>query len=181
MNTIENTAITIEALEALAASLEANEDTNRAKLLRLIKAEARILAVREPGEFGRHACEYADEDGHWDSSYPPKQVYRDKTGPSLFELMEFVYEENATTSGFYYEWEAKTTSAGIYVDREGALYGAEITGTGRVGRFAAYPGNCGVLLAIRWSRLDLDDVSTEALRTVERVLRAKAFPSSSGA
>lgn len=181
MNTIiQSNEITVEAIEALAARLEADEATTRAKLLRLIKAEARILALREPGEFRRHALEYADEDGHYDSSFPPKQVYRDKTGPSLFEVDRFDYEENATTSGFYYAWEAATTDAGIYVDRKGTIYGAEITGTGRLGQFAAHPGNCGVLLAIEWSPRDLDDVTTEALRTVEAVMRAKAFPTSAG-
>lgn len=174
------TDITIEALEAFADRLETDEEETRSKLLRLIKAEARILAAREPDAFKARPLSYADEPGHWDNSYPPKQVYSDHNGPRLLSVEKGSYEEIKTSGGYYYSWRAVTDNRGVYVARNGTLYGRETEGTGQLGRFAAHPGDRDVNLTFSWSPLDLDDVSTEALRTVERVLRSKAFPLTNG-
>lgn len=69
-----------------------------------------------------------------------------------------------------------TVDVGLYVDRSGRIYGANETGTGRVGQFAAYPGDCDVDCSISWAPRDLDELSTEELSEVEQKLRALAFP-----
>lgn len=168
--------ITIEALETLATELSANEEQQRARLIRLIRAEARIVAAREPERFPRRATEYADEDGHWDNSYPPKQVYRAKTGPKLIRLVGCEYEDNATESGFYHAWERVTSDPGIYVSRDGRVYGCEMSGTGRVGQYAAHPGDCDVEVTLDYSLRDEDEIPIAQLATAESALRAFAFP-----
>lgn len=181
-NTIIQSALSAEDIEGLADRIEETEKETREKLLRLIRAEARILAVREPAAFPKKPLARADEDGHWDSSFPPDIEWKDHNGPRLFCVDGFEWEENDTGGGsFYHNWEAVTSSPGLYVARDGRLFGAEVSGTGRVGQFAAHPGDCDVDMVIDWSPLDLDDVTTEALRTVERVVRERAFPSLKGA
>lgn len=78
--------ITIEALEQLANSMEGDEAESRARLIRLIEAYARILAVREPKRFKKMPLEYRDEDGHWDNSFPPAQEYCNHAGPRLIAI-----------------------------------------------------------------------------------------------
>ena len=168
--------ITLEQVEVLAATLEAEQAGRRERLLRLIRAEARILAVREPQMFGRRALEYGDEDGHWDNSYPPKMEYKDKTGPRLIKVSAAEWDSVATEGGFYHAWRATTENNGLYVGRDGALWGCTYSGTGSFGQFAAYPGNCGVTLTMEWDRLDIDDVSDDDLTMVEETLRDLAFP-----
>lgn len=177
--TITKTTITIEDVEALASALEADEAAERAKLERLIRAEARILAVREPGLFEAQALEYADEDGHWDNSYPPGQSYRVYTGPRLIEVREPETVDVATSPGYYHTWRRVTEDPGLYVDREGRIWGCDESGTGRIGSFAAHPGNCDVEVTLEWERRH--DVSVEELREVERHLRQLAFPLTQGA
>lgn len=174
------TQITLEDVEALAARLAADEATERARLERLIRAEARILAVREPGLFAPQATAYADRDGHWDHSYPPGQSYRAHTGPRLIEVREPETVDVATSPGYYHDWRRVTEYPGLYVDAEGRIWGCEESGTGRVGSFAAYPGDCDVRVEITWERRSDRDVSTEELREVERHLRAMAFPLTQG-
>lgn len=166
--------ITIESLEALAAELEQDAETRAAKLLRLIRAFARIIQAREPREFARQPCEWGDVAGHYDNSFPPKKEYRDYTGPRLLEIYEEDTEEVATSSGFYYNYRVVTTNNGLYVAADGSLWGAERTGTGRLGQFAAHPGDCDVEVAIEYDRRD--DVSIEALEAAEKKLRDLAFP-----
>lgn len=171
--------ITIDDVERLATELEATESEQRAKLERLIRAYARILATREPERFPRAHTEYADEDGHWDSSFPPKQVYRSRTGPRLLRVIRADTSDVATSGGFYYEWRRVTESPGLYVSRDGQLYGAEHTGTGQFGQFAAHPGNCNVSVEIEYS--PRHDVSLDELREAEEHLRKLAFPLSQAA
>jgi hypothetical protein len=168
--------ITIESLETLATELEKDQAAQRARLIRMIRAEARILAAREPDKFPRRATEYADEDGHYDNSYPPKQVYRARTGPRLVILDSCDYEDNATEGGFYHAWERVTLDPGIYVSRDGRIYGCEMTGTGRVGQFAAHPGDCDVDVTLEYSLRDEDEIPLEQLASAEETLRSLAFP-----
>lgn len=174
----KTTKITLEDVEALASALEADEATERAKLERLIRAEARIIAVREPEQFAARPMEYADEDGHWDNSYPPGQVYRAHTGPRLLAVRDCETTDVATTPGYYHEWRRVTEYPGLYVDRDGRIWGCDESGTGRVGSFAAHPGNCDVNVAVAWERRS--DVTVEELREVERHLRQLAFPLTQG-
>lgn len=174
-----NTAITIEDVEALALSLEGEEREKRVRLERLIRAYARIIHAREPERFARHATEYGDEAGHFDNSFPPKQVYRAHNGPRLIQLRDCSTEDLPTSGGFYHEWRRVTTDPGLYVAPNGAIWGATETGTGRVGRFAAHPGDCGVEVEISY---DLrDDLSLAELEEVEEALRKLAFPMSQAA
>lgn len=171
-----NTTITIEDLERLANELEANETAQRERLLRLICAEARILAAREPELFRRMPTEYADVDGHWDNSYPPKQKYKNRTGPRVIVVSEGVTDDIATSAGFYYSWKRVTTDLGLYVARDGSIYGADETGTGRLGQFAAHPGDCDVECTVGWSLRDRNELSLGELSEVESHLRKLAFP-----
>jgi hypothetical protein len=170
------TTITIEQLEALVRDLEGEERAVRDHLLRMIRAYARIIAVREPERYESRACRYADEDGHCDGSYPPKQAYSERRGPRTIRVREHSWEEIATTRGYYHEWRASTTSRGIYVDAKGRLWGASHEGTGSFSAFAAHPGSCDVDITISWDVLDLDGVPTADLRAAEEALRAIAFP-----
>lgn len=167
-------AITIESLEQLATEIEATEAAQRAKLDRLIRAYARILAVREPHLFVRKATEHGDEAGHWDSSFPPKQVFRSKTGPALIKIEAWDTEDVATSGGFYYSWRRVTNDGGLYVSKMGELYEADETGTGALGQFAAHPGDHNVECEIEWSRKR--EVTIEQLATAEEHLRKLAFP-----
>lgn len=163
--------LTIEALEALATELEADRDAKRARLLKLISLHARILAVKAPGLFRREATEYGDEAGHWDNSYPPEVEYRCFRGPSTITVVDHNYQKIATSSGFCYDWRAETSEPGLSVDKRGRIYSCEYSGTGRVGQYAAHPGNCDVSVSLEWSERAPESLSIEELTTVERVLR----------
>lgn len=166
--------ITIESVEQLATELEQTAELQSAKLKRLIAAYARIIWQREPHRFVRKATEHGDEAGHSDNSYPPKQVYRAKTGPRLYCVEGWDTEDVATSGGFYYSWRRVTTDGGVYVDRMGAIYEANETGTGRLGQFAAHPGDCDVECEIEWSLKR--DVTLDQLTAAEADLRKLAFP-----
>lgn len=168
--------ITIADLEAIAAQVEGEESQERERLMRLIRAYARILAVREPGVFTRRALEYSDEDGSWDNSYPPDQQYKDHTGPRTMKVAGHAWHEIATSTGFYYDWRATTKDGGLYIAPDGSLYGCTISGTGEFGRFAARPGNCNVMLTLEYDTLNSNDVKIARLRDAESALREKAFP-----
>ena len=166
--------ITIESLEALATELEQTAELQTTKLKRLIAAYARILWQREPEHFKRRDTEHGDEAGHWDSSYPPKQVYRARTGPRLVLVDELTTDDVPTSGGFYYSWRRVTTDGGVYVDRMGQIYECEETGTGRLGQFAAHPGDCDVECTLDWSRNSKPTLDQLAL--AEQKMRELAFP-----
>lgn len=168
--------ITIEQVEALAERLEADDEAQRAKLSRLIRAYARILIIREPEQFRARAREIRDEAGHSDNSYPPEGVEYNHSGPELIEIRPYEVDDVPTSGGYYHTWRRETNDPGLYVDGYGRIYGAECTGTGRVGQFAAYPGNCDREIEIEWEQRR--HVSTVDLVEVERDLRAIAFPAS---
>jgi hypothetical protein len=167
---------TIESLEELARTFEAEEEAERLRLHRRIMAYARILAVREPDTFSRQALEYADVDGHYDSSYPPQQQYKNLNGPRLHMVMEANYEDIATSHGFYYDWKAVTEDPGLYIAPDGSLYGRDSEGTGKFGSFAAYPGDHQVEICFEWVRLPLNEIPRARLQAAEYELRTKAFP-----
>ena len=166
--------ITLEALEQLATDLELSETQRRERLTRMIRAYARIVAVREPEKFKRRALEYSDEDGHYDNSFPPDQKFKDFAGPRLIRVSQAEYDEIATSDGFYHDWRAATSTRGLYVAKDGTLYGCTHDGSGSVGQFAAHPGNCGVMISLDWA--PLDEVSTADLVMVEETMRDLAFP-----
>lgn len=174
-DTTTTTTITIEQLEALAAQIEADQAKEVERLHRLVAVYARILAAREPGKFAAKPLERSDEDGHWDNSFPPKVKYKDFTGPRLLRLRGRETDDVSTSGGFYYHWRRVTTDGGLYVDRHGQLWRSEETGTGKVGQFAAYPGDCDVMCTIEYERAD-DDVTVEELRAAEEKMRGLAFP-----
>lgn len=168
--------ITVETLEALANELHAEGEAARAKLVRLVRAYARILAAREPERFTPRAMEYADEDGHYDNTFPPDQVYRCYTGPTLLKVRGAKTRDVATEGGFYHEWKRVTEAAGLYAAPDGGIWGCDHTGTGRVGQFAAHPGDCGVLVELTWERRSDASVSLAELLELEESLRELAFP-----
>lgn len=176
-----STEISIEDIEAIVAKMEADESARRAKLTRLIAAEARILALREPARFPRRATELSDEDGHWDNSYPPKLCYKNRTGPRLLKIEDNATEDIATSSGFAHDWKRVTTRLGLWIGTRGELYGCEETGTGKFGNFAAHPGDYNVEVTLEWVILAEDDVTTAQLESAEAQLRARAFPASANA
>jgi len=177
MNTdsTSNVTITLEDLERLASSLEADDNTARQRLERLIKAYARIINAREPEKFQRRATEYSDsESNRGQGSYPPDQEYKAFNGPRLIKVKAPDTSDVAQASGFYYDWKRVTEEQGLYVSRDGRIYGAEHSGTGRFGPFPAHPGDCNVDVQIEWSLRA--DVSLAELRLVEVELRKQAFP-----
>lgn len=176
--------ITIENLEALASRLEATDKEQRAKLLRLIAAYARIIKAREPRQFRRRALEWSDEDGHWDNSYPPTIKYKDFRGPALIKVRHFASDEAATSDGYYHDYRVYTTDPGLYVDAAGHIYGCDIQGTGSVGSYAAHPGACNVRCELGWDIRPMDDadeVTLTELAEAEQHLREIAFPLASAA
>lgn len=177
MNT--TTLPTIVEIEAIILKLENDEATRRAKLCRLIAAYARIIWLREPDQFGKkRATEISDEDGHWDSSYPPKMVCKNRCGPRLITILDNTTDDIATSSGFYHDWKRVTEDAGLYIGTRGELYGCQETGTGSLGQFAAHPGDCGVEVELSWETWDSDELATSALEAAEAKLRGLAFPAS---
>lgn len=172
--TTTTTTITLEALERLATELETEDSAQRGRLQRLCRAYVRILAQRDPDHFERQPCHRGDEAGHYDTSYPPDQVYSDHSGPRVIQICERVTEDIATSGGYYYDWRRVTTYGGLYVGRDGTWYRSDESGTGRVGQFAAHPGDCSVDCTIEWSHTA--DLTTAELTTAELTLRELAFP-----
>lgn len=170
--------ITVEQVEALASQLEASEQEQRQKALRLIRAYARILSAREPERFTRRPTECRDEAGHWDSSFPPGEEYYACSGPRLLTLRKRDYQDVPTSGGFYHAWKRVTTDPGIYIARNGTIYGCDEHGTGRVGGYAAYPGDCQREIELAWSVRDPSEIPTAQLLEAEAELRALAFPAS---
>lgn len=174
-------AFSVEALEEIAAQLATETATEREKLFRLNAACARILANRQAEAFLRRPCTHGDEAGHWDNSFPPEQVYSEWRGPLSIEIRDWTTEDVATSGGFYYSWRRVTSDPGLFIDKSGHFWGAEETGEGRVGQFAAHPGDTGVECSIEWRRLYGDEVSTEDLRAAFLELGKLAFPLASAA
>ena len=174
-----DTTITIEQVEALAERLEADDAAARAKAERLVRAYARILAIREPELFVARPREERDEEGHWDNSYPPKAASYDASGPALYVVEEHEVEHVPTSGGFYFAWKRVTTTAGTYVAADGSIWGCDEHGTGRLGQYAAHPGDCDREIELEWSRRR--DVATAELQAAELALRALAFPAASAA
>lgn len=171
--------ITIEALELLADQAESDDAAQRAKLARLITAYARIASAAQPEAFTRRAKHVGDEAGHFDSSFPPSIVHSDRTGPLSIRVTDSETEDVATSTGFYYDWRRVTTRGALAVGPGGGLYRSDESGTGRVGQYAAHPGDCDVDVEITWSRVDVADpeeVTLAELAACEAAMRTLAFP-----
>lgn len=175
----ENDTITLEQLEALATSLEATEWKRREKLIRMIRAFVRILSIREPARFTARPTVYADEDGHWDNSYPPTQEFKQRTGPRSIQLRKTDFTNRATTGGFYHHSCYYTEVPGLSVDASGDFWNSKLDGVGQYGQFAAHPGECEVNCTIDHEIVDAGDLSTVELIDAEQQLRLLAFPSAS--
>ena len=176
-----NQQITFEALEELATQLEADVEKQRQKLLRLCRGYHRILALRERQLFERKACHFGDEAGHYDSSFPPRLVYSERNGPRALRLAPRKTEDIPTSGGYYYSWRRVTTYGGLCISLHGEWLRSEETGTGELGQFAAYPGDCKVDCTIAWGQVGDDDVELDELTLAEEKLRGLAFPASAAA
>ena len=167
--------VTVDTLEALAQQYEASSAAEAERLQRLIRAYARIVAAREPAAFGRRRpTRLVDEAGHYDSSYPPKAEWADRTGPRLITVRDSEESEEAITSGYYYTYRVHTDDPGVYIGRAGGIYGCEMSGTAALGHYAAHPGDCERDIDLDWRvrrEVPLDD-----LRAAEAHMRTLAFP-----
>ena len=170
----------ITQLEAIAADMASDLASERERLFRLVRTCANIVALQAnaKGEkFGaRYATRHGDEAGHFDNSFPPAQEFSEFTGPRLVLVRDWQTEDVATSGGFYYSWDRVTTDPGAFVDQYGQFWGADETGSGRRGQFAAYPGDCDVNCQIEWEELSASEVSTQDLRDAFMALGALAFP-----
>jgi len=169
-------SITIAELEALANEIVDEVEVRKNHLATMIRHYARILAVREPERFQRRAVEHSDEDGHWDNSFPPDIKFKDRSGPISMIIFSAEYDEIATSEGFCHDWRAATSDPGLYVTPRGELLGAHHDGGGSFGQFAAYPGECNVMVEIEYGPIDMDELSVETLEQAEEQLRELAFP-----
>lgn len=159
--------ITIETLEQLAHEIEATDAAEHARLLRICNAMGRILARRQPDVWKTTCTSVTDVAGHFDNSYPPKEA-RHGRGPSVVVIRERETEDVPTESGFYHAWRRQTTDGGCYLGRDGAWYRADESGTGRVGQFAAYPGDHARDITIEWEKTS---PTLEDLQQAEPALR----------
>lgn len=151
--------ITIEQLETLAAEVEQTDAAEHARLLRLCGAMGRIMAGRQP-DVWKHTCtSITDVSGHFDNSFPPKEE-RHGRGPSVVVVRSRETEDVPTEGGYYHGWRRQTTDGGCYLGRDGFWYRADESGTGRVGQFAAHPGDRDRDITIEWDRTTptLDDL-----------------------
>jgi hypothetical protein len=168
--------LTIQDLEELAAQIAGETSDRRQKLLRMIRAYCKIINAREPDKFSRRACHFGDEAGNCDGSYPPKQVYSDRSGPLGITIISFSSEDVPNSGGFYHDYHTVSTDSGLYVSPKGELFGGSMTGTGSFGQFPAHPGDCNVDCCIEWSDLDPEEVPLDLLEKAEKELRDIAFP-----
>jgi len=159
--------ITIETLEQLAHEIEATDAAEHARLLRICNAMGRILARRQPDVWDSTATSITDIAGHFDNSYPPKQAHHGR-GPSVVVVRERETEDVPTERGFYHAWRRETTDCGCYLGRDGIWYRATESGTGRVGQYAAHPGDCDRDITIEW---ETTTPTLEDLQQAEPVLR----------
>lgn len=168
--------MTIEMLENLANEIETEENLERARLARLIRAYARIASKADPQTFPARAIERSDEDGHWDNSFPPDIELKNHCGPRAICIFVHNVTDIATSSGYYHSWRRETEYVGLYVRIDGALLGCTETGTGSVGQYAAHPGDHGVECTLEYEARDLEDIELEDLQAAEASLREIAFP-----
>lgn len=161
-------SITLEQLEALAGEVEATDQAEKERLLRFCGALGRILAARQPEAWLSMATSITDEAGHFDNSYPPKEE-RHGRGPQVIRVRRRKTEDVPTESGYYHAWRRQTLDGGCYLGKDGRWYRSDESGTGRVGRYAAYPGDCDRDITIEWETMD---PTLEDLREAEPKLRA---------
>jgi len=108
----------------------------------------------------RSTTSVTDEAGHWDNSFPPKPEYHFAGGIRALEIFENRTDDVPTSGGFYHSWRRETICRGCYLARDGFFYGADETGTGAVGQYAAHPGDHNLDITIEWIRIepDLEDL-----------------------
>jgi hypothetical protein len=149
------------ALAERLAALDAARDAHRAMKAKHVELLAR-LAQHFPGrdQWKRRATTIVD-DNDGNGSYPPDEQWTDHSGPILFKIEGADYSTEATAGGFYHDCRAGTGSSGLYVSRDGTLYGANFTGTCRFGQFPAHPGICDRDIAVEWDVLPMEDISND--------------------
>jgi hypothetical protein len=59
-------------------------------------------------------------------------------------------------AGIFRDWWRVTVDHGLYIVRDVSRYDYDEAGTGRLGSFAAYRGNCDVERELEWLPLSLD-------------------------
>jgi hypothetical protein len=168
--------LTLEQLEDVANSVGQESSQQREHLLRMIQSYVRIIAARGIETFRPLPLFYGDADGYWDNSFPPKQTYKEHTGPETVVVQNVDFQSRATSSGFYHDLKYFTVSPGYYVDADGQFWRGTLEGTGRYGQFAAYPGEADVACAISYQEVADHEVPTPVLIAAERKLRQLAFP-----
>jgi hypothetical protein len=178
---VTTTTITIEQLEALAAQAENDNAAECERLLRLCRAMARILAVRQPEVFKRRATSITDEAGHYDNSYPPKaELHYGHAAPRLAIVQRHATEDVPTSGGYYHTWRRQTDDLGCYVAPDGSFWGCDETGTGAVGQYAAHPGDHDRDITRDWQRIEPRAKEAEALRGLRAPRRREARPRAHG-
>lgn len=171
--------VTLEALEELAKSLSADAAKENQHLSRLVRAYAEILALRQPRSFetmpaGERLMPQADEAGSWNPDLPPERRPYGIHGPALVTIRPYALEHAVTAGGYFLDWKVLPADLGLYVDREGAIWGCEARGHERLGLTSGYPGESEVQVELLWQTFT--DVTLEALREVEAGLRVLAGP-----
>lgn len=169
-------ADTVTALESLAAELAAAGEAERAALIRTTRALARIAAARSPDAFSPRALVQCSEPGHWDGSYPPSTIYLHRQGPVTIIVRDIDTVDVPTSTGYYHSFRRETDVVGLAIAPDGTWYAGTVAGTGRVGQYAAHPGDCDVDCTIAWSEADVNDVPIAVLASAVSLLRDIAFP-----
>lgn len=163
---------TIEALEDLAAELEAAGEARRTELLRLVTAYVRIIAQRAPEEFEPQP-RFCGTTGEGGGSRPPQEYYDDATGPEAIDIVEPTTSDVRTEPGFYYRWRRVTTQNGLCVGPAGQFYRYQETGTGEYAHYPAWPGNKNVMCELTYTPVEDPGVLAIAdLLLAEQTLRA---------
>ena len=148
--------ISIEDLEALAASIEGEEEARRQQLFRIIAAQTRILAAKAPERFPRVPLERRED-----------AEASNQGGPQLLELLPHRCRDLPET-GDPSRWRRVTPDRGIYLTLRGELYGCTERGTVQLGQFA---GGREYDCELEWSRLEAPEIPTARLEEAEKRLR----------
>ena len=109
-----------------------------------------------------------------DNSYPPDEEEICSDEFCLLAIRPFKYSSKSRSPGsFYYEWDAITTSQGLYLSAEGELYRARVEGEGEFAKFPAHPGDTGVQLTIEYApaEIPLDQLTESDLELVLNTLQ----------
>lgn len=151
-------------LQTLSEQLQALDEkraTHRRLKAKHIELLCRLLQHTETRSMWAAKATRIVDDNDCNGSYPPAEQWVDHHGPALIRICKPRYSEDASEGGFYHDCTVGTDDCGLYVDREGVLYGADFSGTCHFGQFAAHPGTCSRDIAIEWVEIE-EDVMEDA-------------------